>query len=98
MLGEQNRLAVTYAGSGKSTTYYYNLPLDGVSGIEDIVSGGDSEIKVSGNTVIADGAIEIFNTCGVRVAAGVGSLDLDALAPGIYVARTASAAVKIAVK
>lgn len=98
MLGEQNRLAVTYAGSGKSTTYYYNLPLDGVSGIEDIVSGGDNEIKVSGNTVIADGAIEIFNTCGVRVAAGVGSLDLDALAPGIYVARTASAAVKIAVK
>ncbi len=98
MFGEQNRLAVTFAGGGKSTTYYYNLPLDGLSGIEDIVNGSDGEIMVSGTMVSAAGSIELFNAAGVRVATGNGALDLQGLTPGIYIARTASAAVKIAVK
>lgn len=97
-LGSQNRLAVTYVGSEKLTTYYYNLPLDVVSGIESVAGANDGDITVSGSIVSAAGAIEIYNSCGIRVATGHDSIDLSGLASGIYIARTATSAVKIAVK
>ncbi len=100
--GKQNRLSITYGTVGSTigaTTHYYNLPLDlATSGVEDVVSDGANDIIVNGSLVSAPGHIEVYNVQGVLVATGTDSVDLGGMARGIYIARTANASAKVAVR
>ncbi len=100
--GKQNRLSITYGTEGSTigaTTHYYNLPLDlATSGVEDVVSDGANDIIVNGSLVSAPGHIEVYNVQGVLVATGTDSVDLGGMARGIYIARTANASAKVAVR
>ena len=65
--------------------YREGLPVM-TSGSARIISGDSESISFDGNIVnVAGATIEIYNTLGVRVAKGTGSVSAAALTPGTYV-------------
>lgn len=68
------------------------------SGIENITADKADSILYNGSELVAEGTIELYNISGVRVATGEGTLSTEGLATGVYIARTATASLKIAVK
>ena len=59
-------------------------------------SGTDGAPAISrqGDTIIADGTIEIVTPAGVTLAVGKGSLNIAALTTGIYIARCGKSTLK----
>lgn len=91
----KNRLNVVYSNNLGYFLDSYDLPLDDPDGVTDIVAGpADSRIAINGNSVVADGYIEVYNAQGMLVAAGNDTVDLSALERGIFIARCDNATVK----
>lgn len=74
----------------------YALPFGSSNGVTDVVA--DSQVKIQGNAVVADGLIKVYSSTGALVAAGSDNLDLSTLSAGIYVVVANGSATKIAVK
>lgn len=90
-------------GSGLSPIGPYTaiMRLASWAGIDGITQDSTaSSLTYADHTVTAaDGAeVEVFGTQGVCVARGKGSVDVSALAPGIYIARSGASILKISVK
>ncbi|MDO4320118.1 MAG: C10 family peptidase [Bacteroidales bacterium] len=68
------------------------------AGVDDISADASGSLRYTGGMVCsADGAtIEVYDTAGVMVAAGVGCVDVSDLETGIYVARSDGESIKIA--
>lgn len=72
----------------------------GTSGVDDIEADGDSGLTFNGRTVTAtaDAPVTVYTVGGATAASGTGSVDVSALAPGIYIARSGAASLKIAIR
>lgn len=70
----------------------------GDAGVDDIVADNDS-LSCDGRTVTsaAGKPITVYSIGGTGVAEGQGSVDVSTLAPGIYIARSGGASLKIAI-
>lgn len=96
-------LMVSYKKSVDSrdqlTARYYTLPLDKQVGINDVAgNAGGNGFELTGNALVADGLIEIFDMTGARVATAANSLSLEGLQSGIYIVRAGGRAAKIVVR
>lgn len=76
----------------------YALPFESSSVKELTVGDASSAILYTGDTIIADGSILLFNLQGMKVADGEGSLSTAALEAGIYVVVSNGDVRKIIVK
>ncbi len=62
----------------------YHLPLDKESGgVANVTT--DGSITVSGDLVVAEGAIKVYAISGVLAASGCDTLSLSSLQPGVYI-------------
>lgn len=86
---------MTVKASGLEATV--NISVDPETGIAETVATGSS-LYFTGTAVIADAHIQLFTVAGTLVAAADGSIDTTTLTPGIYIARTPTATLKITVK
>lgn len=96
-------LMVSYKKSVDSrdrlTARYYMLPLDKQVGINDVAGNdGGNGFELTGNALVADGTIEVFDMTGTRVATAADSLSLEGLQSGIYIVRAGGRAAKIVVR
>lgn len=96
-------IVVVFYNSAKRayTADFYHIPFDkNENGIFTPGAGiaQDGVIAFDGTTLYAEGAIEVYNLQGIRLAAAGDKLDVTALPAGIYVARTATASAKFVKK
>lgn len=70
------------------------------AGIDDVLADGSQALTFDNGVVrAADGEIiTVYSVSGAQVASAVGSLSTSSLAPGVYVARTATSALKISIR
>lgn len=96
MCEKEGTFTVTAGFGGLSAKATVEVKL---SGISDVAGDAAAGISYDGTIVRADGStIELFNVAGLKVAEGFGAVSTASLPCGVYVARTSSAALKIAVK
>ncbi|MBD5366054.1 MAG: hypothetical protein HDR82_03415 [Bacteroides sp.] len=80
------------------TDTYYNLPLDGNAGVDNVTADTDSDITFDGTVIKATGTVSLYTTAGVLVAQGNGEIDTTGITPGLYIAAGENGTAKIAVK
>lgn len=76
----------------------YALPFDSASIEELTVNDSRSAITYDGNTITAEGRIQLFNLRGIKVADGIDTLSTDGLGAGVYIVMAAGETRKISVK
>ena len=80
-----NKMMFVITAMGTPSTGEWQEVDDSIAtGIENVVANG---VVYTNNTVVADGAIEVYNINGVIVARGNNSVDLHNLNNGIYIVR-----------
>lgn len=90
------RIFVSYADAqGQYSVEFYDLPLPASAGIEGITPDSASQIAYDGITVTANGAVSIYTMQGALVATGLGSVEINHLPAGVYVAHAGDSTLKI---
>lgn len=89
--GEQKHLMITYNGDNGYNVDLYDLPFlnpaDETGSVDSVVSDVNKlGLTYNGSTVNApEATIEVYNTSGIRVAEGFGSISVESLGAGVYV-------------
>lgn len=72
------------------TLHQANVTQTGTTGIENVSTGTSALIRVEGSTIVANGAVSVYNLAGECVASGEGQLSTASLLPGLYIAVDAN--------
>lgn len=90
------RIFVSYIdNSSRFSVEFYDLPLLDNSGIESVAGDGNSQIAYDGQTISAQGQINVYSMQGVLAASGIGSVSTANLSAGVYVAVAGNSSRKI---
>ena len=75
------------------------LTVAGLSGIENVDADSAAALTFSNGTLFAQGqAIKVYDLTGKQLLSGANALSTKALAPGVYVAATASSTLKFVIR
>lgn len=72
------------------TLHQANVTQTGTTGIENVSTGTSALIRVEGSTIVANGAVSVYNLAGECVASVEGQLSTASLLPGLYIAVDAN--------
>lgn len=85
----------SYALNSNVEPHVTKVDVNHGAGINNVATDSkEASITRRGDTLLAQGSIEVYRTDGVLVARGNGSVNVAPLAPGVYVARSAGATMK----